>query len=162
MTVDATREGRLEEIEALYRLRLAEFVRVATAISGSADRGADAVQDGFAQAVRNTGQFRGDGPIDAWVWRIVVNAARREARRRPVGEIPSDLAAANGHHDDASHIRDAIAGLADRQRQVLFLRYYADLDLAAIAEALSIRRGTVAATLHQAHAALRSRLEIPS
>lgn len=53
MTVDATREGRLEEIEALYRLRLAEFVRVATAISRSADRGADAVQDRIAPPRRD-------------------------------------------------------------------------------------------------------------
>ena len=159
MIVDATRESRLEEIEALYRRRLAEFVRVATAISGSAERGADAVQDGFAQAVRKVDQYRGDGPIDAWVWQIVVNAARRETRRRLTDDIPPDLAAANGHRDDVSHIRDAIATLPDRQRQVLFLRYYADLDLAAIAEALGIRPGTVAATLHQAHAALRTRLE---
>jgi RNA polymerase sigma factor (sigma-70 family) len=48
--------------------------------------------------------------------------------------------------------------LPERQRLVLFLRYYADLDYAAIADALEIKSGTVAATLHTAHAALRRQL----
>jgi DNA-directed RNA polymerase specialized sigma24 family protein len=42
---------------------------------------------------------------------------------------------------------------------VLFLRYYADLGYAAIADALGIQPGTVAATLNHAHAALRKLLE---
>jgi DNA-directed RNA polymerase specialized sigma24 family protein len=42
---------------------------------------------------------------------------------------------------------------------VLFLRYYADLDYDAIAEALGISPGTVGATLHAAHKAMRERLK---
>jgi DNA-directed RNA polymerase specialized sigma24 family protein len=42
----------------------------------------------------------------------------------------------------------------------VFLRYYADLDYAAIAEALGVSTGTVAATLNQAHTTLRTRLEV--
>ena len=49
--------------------------------------------------------------------------------------------------------------LPERQRLAVFLRYYADLDYAAIGEALGIRTGTVAATLNAAHVALRARLE---
>jgi sigma-70-like protein len=44
-----------------------------------------------------------------------------------------------------------VAELPERQRLVVFLRYFADLDHARIAEALEIRPGTVAATLHAAH-----------
>jgi RNA polymerase sigma factor (sigma-70 family) len=44
------------------------------------------------------------------------------------------------------------------QRLALFLRYYADLDYAGIAEALDISRGTVSATLHAAHATLQTQL----
>jgi DNA-directed RNA polymerase specialized sigma24 family protein len=43
---------------------------------------------------------------------------------------------------------------------VLFLRHYADLGYEQIGEVLGIARGTVAATLNQAHAALRTRLEV--
>ena len=56
-------------------------------------------------------------------------------------------------------VRDAVAALPERQRLALFLRYYADLDYAAIADALGVRRGTVSATLNHAHAALREALQ---
>jgi RNA polymerase sigma factor (sigma-70 family) len=52
-----------------------------------------------------------------------------------------------------------VAELPERQRTVLFLRYYADLDYRAIAAALGIRPGTVAATLSAAHRAIRAQLE---
>jgi RNA polymerase sigma factor (sigma-70 family) len=48
-----------------------------------------------------------------------------------------------------------IAGLPERQRLVVFLRYYADLEYREIAAALGIETGTVSATLSAAHAALR-------
>jgi DNA-directed RNA polymerase specialized sigma24 family protein len=49
--------------------------------------------------------------------------------------------------------------MPDRQRLVLFFRYYADLDYQAIAATLGITPGTVGATLNAAHAALRRSLE---
>lgn len=147
-------------LEALYRQRFPDFVRVATAIVGDGERARDAVQDAFVHAVRSRNQQRRDASLDAWVWRIVVNAARK-ARRGHRDESPLDptTAAPNGHGGDAAPVRAAIAGLSERQRHVLFLRYYADLDYAAIAAALEIREGTVAATLHRAHTALRPTLE---
>jgi RNA polymerase sigma factor (sigma-70 family) len=57
-----------------------------------------------------------------------------------------------------SAVRAAVEQLPERQRLVLFLRYYADLDYRAIAEAVSIGEGTVAATLHAAHGRLRQML----
>ena len=66
----------------------------------------------------------------------------------------------NGHRSDAdTEVRAAVAELPERQRHVLFLRYYADLDYGAIADALKITPGTVGATLNQAHAALRKRFQ---
>ena len=49
--------------------------------------------------------------------------------------------------------------LTERQREIVFLHYYADLDYAAIAEALAISPGTVGATLNAARHTLRSALE---
>ena len=53
----------------------------------------------------------------------------------------------------------AIRSLAPRRRLVVFLHYYADLSYASIAELSGMREGTVAATLAQARAALRTSLE---
>jgi RNA polymerase sigma factor (sigma-70 family) len=149
----------LEAIEEVYRSRLAQFRRVATAISGDRELGYEAVQEGFALALRQRAGFRGQGPLEAWLWRIVINAARSQ-RRRVEPEPRAEPSTSNGHADAAAeHLRAAIAVLSERQRLVLFLHYYADLDYAAIAEALGIASGTVGATLHSARAALRRQLE---
>jgi RNA polymerase sigma-70 factor, ECF subfamily len=74
-------DRRLGELEALYRARHSHFVRVARAITGDPERASEAVQDAFADAVRARARFRGDGALEAWVWRAVVNAARKSLRR---------------------------------------------------------------------------------
>jgi RNA polymerase sigma factor (sigma-70 family) len=149
----------LEEIERVYRARWAEFVRLAGAICGDRELGRDAVQDAFAAAVRSRRAYRGDGPVEAWLWRAVVNRAR-SARREPPGPRP-DASSENGYADDAG-LRALLAELPERQRLVLFLRYYADLDYRTIAGTLGIAPGTVGATLTAARAALNRLLqEVP-
>jgi RNA polymerase sigma-70 factor, ECF subfamily len=59
----------------MYRRRFRTFVRIATAITRDEGLAQDAVQDGFARALRSLKKFRGEASLDAWVWRIVLNAA---------------------------------------------------------------------------------------
>jgi RNA polymerase sigma-70 factor (ECF subfamily) len=149
--------ARLDQVERLYRERYAYFVRVAQAVVGGETAAHDAVQDGFAQAVRKLGSFRGDGPLEAWLWRLVLNAALA-IRRRSGSFDPFELApepAASDAREGDEQIRAWVAELPERQRLAVFLRYYADLDYKAIAEALGIEVGTVSATLNAAHSALR-------
>ena len=153
------RGASLDELEALYRSRFDVFARVAASVTGDSERARDAVQDAFATAVRRRGSFRGDGPLEAWVWRIVLNAARSDMRRSVLAVDYDEPAVANGRPEADAELRVALARLPERQRTAVFLRYYADLDYTAIGEALGIRTGTVAATLNAAHAALRTRLE---
>lgn len=150
-------------IEAVYRARFAEFVRVAAAICGDVDAGADAVQEAFSSALRAAGDYRGDGSLEGWLWRSVVNTARnhrrgalRRVRRHPfsAGE-PQSAPRTDG--DPA--VRRLVAALPERQRLVVFLRYFGGLEYAEIATALTIAPGTVGATLSQAHAALRVAIE---
>ena len=161
------RGAELEEIEAVYRRRLAELRRVATAITGSREAGLDAVQDAFAEAIRQRGSFRGEGSLDAWLWRIVVNTARDYTLARTTLPLDDD----EGGSDVGSATSDSVgvdlhalvSQLPERQRLTLFLRYYADLDYGTIAEALQISPGTVGATLNQAREGLRQLLnEVPS
>jgi DNA-directed RNA polymerase specialized sigma24 family protein len=107
--------------------------------------------------VRKRGSFRGEGPLEAWVWRIVLNAARSDVHRSIPAVDVDEQATTNGHPERDAELRVALARLPERT--AVFLRYYADLDYVAIGEALGIRPGTVAATLNAAHTALRSRLE---
>ncbi|MFY9578066.1 MAG: sigma-70 family RNA polymerase sigma factor [Gaiellaceae bacterium] len=150
-------DSRLAELEGLYRRRFRVFLRVATAILRSDDRALDAVQEGFAAAIRERKRFRGEGPLEAWVWRLVVNAALKESVR-PIHAELADIEAA-GSSEDPTTVAEAVARLPERQRLTLFLRYYADLDYQSIAAALEVAPGTVAATLNAAHRTLRRLLQ---
>lgn len=151
------------ELEDLYRVRYRHFLRVATAIAGDEAGAHDAVQDGFAQALREQQSFRGEGPLEAWVWRTVVNAAlaarRRHLARREAPETVGTASAANGQVDE-SGVRPWVAALPERQRLAVYLRYYADLDYRSIAHVLGVEVGTVSATLSSAHEALRQSMEV--
>lgn len=149
-----------DDLEMLYRQRYREFLRVARAVTGEEARAADAVQDAFARAIAQRAGFRGDGSLEAWVWRIVINAAHA-ARPRPQEAEAMTMPASVGTDDDPDPYGvDAwLAALPERERSAVFLRYFADLDYRSIATALDVKVGTVSATLHAAHEALRRSLE---
>jgi RNA polymerase sigma-70 factor (ECF subfamily) len=148
------------QLEELYCSRFEHFSRVASAICRDPDLGRDAVQAAFTTALRVRRSFRGVGPLEAWVWRIVVHEARRLAREpRPEAIDRGVELPANGQGDDPLGVRAWIAALPDRQREAVFLRYYADLDYRTVADVLGIEVGTVSATLSAAHRTLRKRLE---
>ena len=148
------------EIERIYRDRYSAFLRVAVAILRDEQLGEEAVHDAFVRALRHRRGFSGRGSVEGWLFRIVVNEARRRqaAERRPAPSLlnlaDEEAASANGHRKHGA-LEALVAALPERQRLALFLRYYADLDYEAIAVALGVKPGTVAATLHAARSALR-------
>jgi RNA polymerase sigma-70 factor (ECF subfamily) len=152
---ESTETCSIVDIEALYRERYSRFLRFAIANLGDVERGRDAVHEAFVSAIRSVGDFRGQGRLETWLWRILMNACTAEKRRRvPIDDVP--LLTGEGDPPDWPEIRDAIASLPERQRTVLFLRHYADLDYEQIGAVLGIARGTVAATLNTAHTRLRA------
>jgi RNA polymerase sigma-70 factor (ECF subfamily) len=151
----------LSEIEAVYRERFPELRRVAAAIVGDRDAALDVVQDAFGRAIRRRRTFRREGPLEAWIWRMVVNVATDYRPREPLPIAPQ-VDSGNGQGEGSSALSLAVSMLPERQRLALFLRYYADLDYKTIAEALGIKPGTVAASLNAAHATLKRALaEVP-
>src|ERR1700687_4103940 len=112
------------ELEVLYRQRYRHFLRVATAILADGASGHDAVQDGFAQAVREQRSVRGEGVLEAWVWRLVVNAAlagrRRRVARREAAEAV-ECGHTSGQPSDELGVRAWVAALPERQRLAVYL-----------------------------------------
>jgi RNA polymerase sigma factor (sigma-70 family) len=154
----------LSEIETVYRRRGADFFRLALARTGESEAAHDAVQDGFAKAIRSGRSYRGSGSLEAWIARCVINAAHDIARRgRPADPTAARGTIENGEgpsiESDVDVVRAAVAQLPQRQRDALFLRFYLDFDYASIADTLGIEVGTVSATLHAARAALAEHLQ---
>ena len=158
----------LAEIEAVYRSRGADFFRLALAKTDDPEAARDAVQEGFAQAIRARRSYGGIGSLEAWVARCVINAAhdaRRAATATDVGmgELPTTAdrnpGDALGLHPDAAILREAVRKLPERQRDALYLRFYLGFEYAVIADTLGIEVGTVSATLHAARASLAQTLQ---
>jgi DNA-directed RNA polymerase specialized sigma24 family protein len=105
--------------------------------------------------VRKRRSFKGRGTLEAWVWRIVVNAARDARRRAGVPHLRQVGSAHGGGGSNGVVATIPLELLTDRQREVLFLHYYADLDYTTIAEVLGISVGAVGATLSSARRTLR-------
>jgi DNA-directed RNA polymerase specialized sigma24 family protein len=99
------------EIERVYRSRYAAFGRGVLPITGDWSLAADAVQEGFARALRYRESFAG-GSLEAWVWRIVVRRALsiRPAPVPAVAAVVSALVDAAGG-DLADAVRAAVEDL---------------------------------------------------
>lgn len=155
--VDAT------AIATLYQERFRAFVGGAYAVVGEPEAARDVVQEAFARALRDRRRFRGEGTLEAWLWRIVVNVARDVARRSRFADLSADelaeLATLGGEPNDASDLRQELRALPERQRLAVFLHYYADLPYEEVARLLEIAPGTVAASLNAARKTLRHRIK---
>ncbi|MFE9921144.1 RNA polymerase sigma factor [Streptomyces sp. NPDC005774] len=110
-----------------------------------------------------------DAPRDVSAWAAVVasNIAmdwhRAKRRQERLGERLAALRPAEPPADEETRLLSlAVArgldGLPDAQRQVVVLRFYADLPVRSIAEQLGVPEGTVKSRLHTAVRALRARL----
>ncbi len=142
--------------------------RTARLILRSDDRAADAVQEALMAAWLHIRAVRDPDRFDAWLYRLLVNACYREARRakrREVVEIHMTAPDALGDGDtqELTSMRDQLERgfrrLTPEQRAVLVVRHYLGLSDAEAAIVLDVAVGTFKSRLHRASAALRAALE---
>lgn len=145
-------EETVAAIERLYRERYVRFRNGVAPVAGSYEAARDAVQEGFARALRASGQYAGRGSLEGWVWRIVLRTAVEQRRGEELSLDAVDSVFVEPDRDLV--LTAAVRTLPPRRRLIVFLRYFADLPYETIAEALEIDAGTVAATLAQAKQAL--------
>lgn len=151
-------DDRTHALEELYRQRYSTFRDVLTGVTGNHETAREVVQEAFARALREQKKFRGDGSLEAWIWKIAFRLALRNKRDlRLVSDADIEEFAPEAQVD--ADTRAAIRQLSPQRRLVVFLRYFADLSYAEIAQACDISEGTVAATLAQARGELLGLLE---
>jgi RNA polymerase sigma factor (sigma-70 family) len=131
----------------------------------------DLAQEALIRALRNLQHFDPNrGNAEAWLWRIVMNAARdagRVAGRRQAlwdrlvsqrREIPSTESLALSRFDDRDLLK-AVRQLPKRDRTLLALRFGADLDYAAVGRASGLTAAAATMAIRRALAKLRATLE---
>jgi RNA polymerase sigma-70 factor (sigma-E family) len=149
----------------LFREHHLELVRLALVMVGDLATAEDVVQDAFERLHRGWRGLRQPSSGLAYVRSSVLNGCRSVHRRAAVARkhapqladpdaAPADTAAA----DDRGEMTAALLSLPRRQREVLVLRYYLDLDIAEIAETLRISPSSVRATNTRGLAALAKAL----
>jgi RNA polymerase sigma-70 factor (sigma-E family) len=149
-----------EDFSAFAVSRWPGLVRLAFGLTGDRWMAEDIAQAALARAyVAWRRVSRADDP-DAYLRRILVNAAHRRFRKHRVSEQPGDPpeTAVEGPADLVSEraaLLAALRQLPDRQRAVVVLRYWEDLTDAQIAATLGCSPGTVRSQLSRALAKLR-------
>lgn len=108
----------------------------------------DLVQDAMVVIWRKLGSYSGDGPLEAWIYRIcsleLLNAVRR--RRRQAFEPGTDevepwyVQEARGAESAA--MRRVLRHLADREAEIVLLKHFHQLSFTEIGELLEIASTT--------------------
>ena len=181
--VDSVLAGDRDAFRILVDREAAPVVRACHRILGDLHEAEDAAQEAFVTAYRSLASWRADGPFGAWLTRIAVRIAVRQAGRRKsvtwlnVGDdtasgqddgVSTSLAAASmaaaGRTDPyaltvraerASAVRAAVAGLPEPYREVVMLRFFGELSLDEIAREVDRPLGTVKTHLHRGLLRLR-------
>jgi RNA polymerase sigma factor (sigma-70 family) len=155
---------RVLDFEALYRAARDDvFAYVATLLR---DRGAaeDVTALAFERAFRKQRSFDARrGTERSWLFGIARNAALDELRRRKrSAELAFDPPAQEDDIERAlsrAAVREALAGLPARDRELIALKFHAGLDNAELAAVLGVSVSNAGTRLHRALTKLREILD---
>lgn len=143
-------------------------------VLGSRDDARDVTQDAFVQALLKLESFRGDAQFYTWLYRIAMNLALSQRRRRKPTESLDAVKENLGteptvqqptaaqqliQRERAEQLQAALLQLSDEHRQILVLREMEGFDYVAIGEILEMPVGTVRSRLFRARLQLKQQLE---
>ena len=164
----AVARGASIDFDELYQQQWWPMLRLATGLVDQPAAAEDVVQDAFASLYRKRDSIRNPQAAVGYLRTSVVNGSRNALRRRIVArkylQVVGEGTVEGADHTTvltAEHqlVRAAFAQLPDRQREVLTLRYLAELTDPEIAEATGLSLGGVRSASSRALAALRTSLE---
>ena len=156
--VFAMARSRLRSDELAEEITQSVFVTVATKLT---------------QPDSNASGYSEQGRFEPWLFRITMNRVRDLCRKRSrhatptapeqfnhLGATPdADLGEQDHAHAQSEHLKDALAQLADRDREIIELRHHGQLSFKQIAEMTGDPIGTLLARHHRALKKLRDLIE---
>ena len=176
--VRAILDGDPEAFRVLVDRESGAVVKTCYRILGDMHEAEDVAQEAFVTAYRSLASWRGDGPFGAWLARIAVRIAVRQAGRHravswlrtsgidstaSLATLPASMRTqpeqAALQAERASATRQALAGLDEPYREVVALRFFGERSLEEIATLTGRPIGTVKTHLRRGLLRLRDRLE---
>jgi RNA polymerase sigma-70 factor (sigma-E family) len=155
-------EQKRREFAEFYAAAKDDCLRIVFVSVGDRQLAEDLVAEAFTRAWTSWRKVREHPAPRAWVVRTALNAHvswwRRQRREVPLAETESLATWQPAGVDDA--LVSAIRALPARQREVIVLRVFFDLDTGTTAALLGVSPGTVGVHLHRALGTLRT--QIPS
>lgn len=158
------------QICELYSAHYQSLVRLAALLVRDAATAEEVVQDAFLAMHVGWRRLRDIRNAPSYLRQSVVNRSRSVLRHRAIVDkyaqkpLPDEAQSAEQAATtllERSAVVAALRGLSARQREVLVLRYYADLSEADIAKVMGISRGTVKCHTARGMSLLRAALEEP-
>lgn len=151
-SVDGQLAQRLAQVEPQLR-------RALVAAYGPQD-GREAAAEAIAWAWEHQGRLKVVDNLGGYLYRVGQTAARKARRRLDPASWPHAAVRATTHVEP--DLMEALAGLSERQRQVVLMVHGYDYTLTETAETLGCSVSSVRVHLTRALAALRTRLEVTS
>lgn len=142
---------------------------LARSLVGDPHRAEDLIQEAWVAALQNPPVDAAPPAQKAWLRTVLQRRVRswhesdRSRHRREAATARRDIAPAADEVDERIELHralaDAIAGLAEKDRQVVVMRYFEDMPPREIARRLGIRSGAVRTRLSRALSVLRARMD---
>jgi RNA polymerase sigma-70 factor (ECF subfamily) len=158
------RAGNLAAFEQLVAEHERLVLRTAWRLLGHREDSQDVAQEVFLRLYRNVRKLRDGTSIEAWLYRVTVNACQDLRRKRgssqPIEFIDRTSAAplVDQTIDEARRsaaLKDLIAGLPDRERAALVLRELEGLSTREVSEILGSSEVTIRSQISSARAKLK-------
>lgn len=161
--VERAGRGDRDAFSVLARAAAARLDAAARLILRDHELARDAVQEALIRAWRDLPGLRDPERFDAWLHRLIVNAAIDEARRRrrrviEVSLTPIDVQSTRdeiGLLVDRDELDRVLGELTPEHRALVVLHYYLGTPLPEAAASLGISLGAAKSRLHRAVGSLR-------
>lgn len=160
--------GDTAAFEGIVRRWQGPLVNMAYRFCRDRSRAEEMAQEAFLRAYRKLSHWRSDAPFSSWLFTLAANLYRSELRRIPIRTVPLEDVPEPGDpripssdldvEQQENAVRQAVALLPAKYRDVVILYYFQGQDVSAAARSLGMTEGTLKSRLFRARKLLRSKL----
>lgn len=160
------RKGKKKAQEALFRLYADKMFGVCRYYTRDHSEAEDVLHDGFIKVFDKISKYRGDGSLEGWIRRVIVNTAlerfRKHSRMFSMTELDESMADAAGYdvegHLSSEELLEIIMELSPKYRLVFNLYALEGYSHREISQRLGISEGTSKSNLARARTILQKKV----